>query len=153
MSLRCFYSRRQVERSEWVSVWVGVRKKKKKNLLQASEGMFQAHGGLFILKAVKCISSGGGGIYKVTLLRRMGFTKWYCMSAMCDLQKASTRALNIRQEQGSSDKKDRASNTDPPPKSRLTIYHFIVPSLSLFWNVFLVINLQNRHSWARSLPI
>lgn len=39
-----------------MSVLVGVRKKKEP---VASEGMFQAHGGLFIFNAVKCIQSRG----------------------------------------------------------------------------------------------
>lgn len=139
-----------------VSVWVFEWESEKKEEPVASERRYvpstwwSLH---FQSSKMHFKQEGGGGIYKVTLLRRMGFTKWYCMSAMCDLQKSSTKALFIQQEEGSSYKKARASNTDPPPKSRLTIYHFIVPSLSLFWNVFLVINLQNRHSWARSLPI
>lgn len=54
---------------------MGVRKKKKKNLLQASEGMFQAHGGLFILKAVKCISSGGGGDLQGDTAKKNGIHK------------------------------------------------------------------------------
>lgn len=65
-------SGRQVERRKWPSAWFGVRgagvKKRKREgggnggegKPVVSEGMFQTHGGLFILKAVKIHLEAGG---------------------------------------------------------------------------------------------
>ena len=101
MSLCCFYSGLRVKRSKWLSVWVGVKKKKKEPA--ANKGMFQAHGGLFVFRALECIWSSSRRIYKVmpqsASVWRVGFTNWFCTSVKCEPQKASVERLAIWQQE------------------------------------------------------
>lgn len=72
--------------SGWVFEWESEKRKEEP---VASEGMFRAHGGPFIFKAVKMHLKPRGGIYKVTRQKRSGIHKLRLQE--CHVWSASTR--------------------------------------------------------------
>lgn len=98
----------------------------------ASQGMFQTHGGLFILKAIKIhLKPRGGRNLQGDTPKRSGIHKPILQEGHVTSAK-SLSGDSVDLAAGSSYKEVSASNTGILSKSSLTILHNVLSSLSLF---------------------